>query len=189
MVQVLKKEIRQRIYDAALIEFYEKDFLSAKMQDIALKADVPVGLVYSYYKNKAALFDDVVKSVFLSVTMILKEEERQNGEPSENFKKVGEKQFLRLFDEHRKVVVLMDKSKGTKHEHAKDELVKMIEKHINKSFLKRSKKNYDVTFIHILASNFTESILEIARHYKSKEWAREMFDLVMKAYFEGVDVL
>lgn len=189
MVQVLKEEIRQRIYDAALIEFYEKDFMSATMKDIALKADIPVGLVYSYYKNKAALFDDIVKSVFMNFTSTLKEEERQNGKPSENFKKIGEVQFLKLFDEHKRVVILMDKSKGTRHEHAKDELVKIIETHIYNGFLKRGRSIYDSTFIHILASNFTESVLEIARHYKSKEWAQDVFNLVTKSYFEGINAL
>ena len=189
MAQVLKDEIRQRIYEAALTEFYEKDFLSAKMKDIALKADIPVGLVYTYYKNKAALFDDIVKSVFINITETLREEEQENGTPSENFKKSGEKPFKKLFDDHRRVVLLMDKSKGTKHEHAKDKLVEMIETHINNSFAKRNQAEYDSTFIHILASNFTESLLEIARHYKSKEWAHDMFELVTKSYFEGVDSL
>ncbi len=189
MAQVLKEEIRQRIYEAALVEFYEKDFVSATMKDIALKADIPVGLVYSYYKNKAALFDDIVKPVFVNITETLREEEQQNGKPLENFKKVGEEPLLKLFDDYRRVVILMDKSKGTKHEHARDELVKMIETHINISFSKRCKTKYDSTFIHILASNFTESLLEIARHYKSKEWAQDMFDLVTKSYFEGVNTL
>lgn len=189
MAQVLKEEIRQRIYEAASAEFYEKDFLSATMKDIAFKADIPVGLVYSYYKNKAALFDDIVKSVFINITETLREEEQQNGEPSENFNNVGKEPFLKLFDDHRRVVILMDKSKGTKHEHARDELVKIIENHIDISFSKRCKTKYDSAFIHILASNFTESILEIVRHYKSKEWAQEMFNLVTKSYFEGVNAL
>ena len=189
MAQVLKEEIRQRIYEAALVEFYEKDFLSATMKDIAFKADIPVGLVYSYYKNKAALFEDIVKSVFVNITETLREEEQQNGKPSENFKKVGKEPFLKLFEDHRRVVLLMDKSKGTKYEHARDKLVKMIETHIDISLSKRCKTKYDSTFIHILASNFTESFLEIARHYKSKEWALDMFNLVIKSYFEGVNAL
>jgi AcrR family transcriptional regulator len=189
MAQVLKDDIRQRIYEAALIEFYEKDFLSATMKDIASKADIPVGLIYSYYKNKAALFDDIVNSVATDIEKILLEEEKQTGKPSENFKKVSEKSFLELLEDHRRVVVLMDKSKGTKHEHAKDDLIRNIESHIDAGLSKRSETKYDATFIHILASNFTESLLEIARHYKNKEWATGMFNLVTKSYFEGVNSL
>ncbi|MBS7527969.1 TetR/AcrR family transcriptional regulator [Fusibacter paucivorans] len=189
MAQVLKEEIRQRIYDAALVAFYEKDFLSATMKEIALKAGIPVGLVYSYYKNKAALFDEIVDTVLIDITGILREEERETGKPSDNFEKVGEGALLKLFDDHKRIVILMDKSKGTKHEHARDELVEIIEQHIETSFSKRCQQDYESAFIHILASNFTESILEIARHYKSKEWARHMLSLVNKAYFEGVNAL
>lgn len=42
---------------------------------------------------------------------------------------------------------------------------------------------------HILASNFAESILEIARHYKSRAFAETMLGLVTKCYYEGVDSL
>ena len=51
MVQVLKKEIRVRIFEAALDVFYQKDFKSATMQEIAEKAGVPTGLIYSYFKK------------------------------------------------------------------------------------------------------------------------------------------
>jgi AcrR family transcriptional regulator len=189
LAQVLKAEIRQNIYDAALEAFYEKDFLSATMKAIASKANIPVGLVYSYYKNKAALFDEIVDTVLIDITDILREEERETGKPSDNFEKVGESTLLKWFGDHKRIVILMDKSKGTKHEQARDELVAIIEEHIRTSFSKRCQEDYESAFIHILASNFVESILEIARHYKSEEWAQDMLNLVSKAYFEGVNAL
>ena len=39
-MQVLKEEVRERILAAAVQVFYEKDFRSAKLQDIARLADV-----------------------------------------------------------------------------------------------------------------------------------------------------
>ena len=44
MPQVLKEEIYERIFQAGIDVFYEKDYRSAKMQDIADKAQIPVGL-------------------------------------------------------------------------------------------------------------------------------------------------
>ncbi|MBF0906129.1 MAG: helix-turn-helix transcriptional regulator, partial [Atopobium sp.] len=55
-MQVLKEEVRERILAAAVQVFYEKDFRSAKLQDIARLADVSVSLLYSYFKNKEKLF-------------------------------------------------------------------------------------------------------------------------------------
>ena len=60
MVQVLKEEVKNRILEAALNEFYKKDFKNANLRDIANEADVSVGLVYSYFENKETLFDEVV---------------------------------------------------------------------------------------------------------------------------------
>lgn len=42
---------------------------------------------------------------------------------------------------------------------------------------------------HVLASNFAEGILEVARHYKNREFAQTMLSLVTKCYFEGVNSL
>ena len=56
-MQVLKEEVRERILAAAVQVFYEKDFRSAKLQDIARLADVSVSLLYSYFKNKEKLFE------------------------------------------------------------------------------------------------------------------------------------
>ncbi len=83
----------------------------------------------------------------------------------------------------------MDKSAGTKHSFAKEELICRLQKHIETGLQKHSKKTYDPMLTHILASNFTESFLEIARHYKDETWAKNMFDLIMQCYFKGAESL
>jgi len=65
MAQVLKEEIDNKIVESAKKEFFENDFKTATMRNIAKGADIPVGLVYSYYKNKEVLFDKIVEPVFL----------------------------------------------------------------------------------------------------------------------------
>ena len=42
---------------------------------------------------------------------------------------------------------------------------------------------------HILANNFTEGLLEIARHYQNEEWAKEMLKLIARCYYKGVESL
>ena len=63
MAQVLKDEIRENILKAALQEFFDKGYQSAAMRNIATQAKIPTGLIYSYYKNKDALFDAVLRPV------------------------------------------------------------------------------------------------------------------------------
>jgi AcrR family transcriptional regulator len=189
MAQVLKKEIYDRIFNAGLTIFYEKDFRSTKMKEISEKAEIPVGLVYSYFKSKKQLFDKIVSPVYMNVERIVREEECSRGLPSEKYENIAEKHFLELIENHKILVILMDKSKGTKHENAKDLLIKMLEDHIRSGLSQYSKQSYNDMLVHILASNFAESLLEIARHYKNKQFSREMLTLVTKCYFKGVDSL
>lgn len=55
MAQVLKDEILEDILKAALQEFYEKGYRPAAMREIAGRAKILTGLIYSYYKNKESL--------------------------------------------------------------------------------------------------------------------------------------
>lgn len=76
MAQVLKDEIFERIFHAGVDVFYEKDYRSAKMQEIAERAGIPVSLIYNYHKNKAELFDKIASSLHVNYDKIAFEEEQ-----------------------------------------------------------------------------------------------------------------
>lgn len=189
MVQVLKDEIFERIYNAAIDVFYEKDYRSAKMQEIAKKAGIPVGLIYSYYKNKEELFDKIASSLVINFDKITREEEKSCGTPSQKYKNIAENYFLNILENHKIFVILTDKSYGTKYANTKENFIRSIECHIKRQLKKKNHKLYNDMLCHILAGNFTESILEVARHYKNKNFAKNMLSLVTKCYYEGVNSL
>ena len=81
----------------------------------------------------------------------------------------------------------MDKAQGTKHENAKQVFIKILENHIKRQVQKKGIIIEEEILIHILASNFTESLLEIARHYENPDWAKKILSLVTKCYYEGVN--
>lgn len=189
MAQVLKEEIRERIFKAALDEFFEKDFKTAIMRDIAIRADIPTGLIYSYYKNKQALFEEIVRPVILNFPDTLKEAEASSDMGMENYFNIERKFYVSLFDRRKEFLLLIDKSAGTKYADAKDQMIYMIEQHIRVILQKRGTQEYDDIFFHILAVNHVESLLEIMRHYKTRQWAEEMLDLVNKQFFLGSDSL
>lgn len=189
MAQILKEEIRERIFKAALDEFFEKDFKTAIMQNIALRAGIPTGLIYSYYKNKQTLFEEIVRPVIWNLPETLKEAEASSVMGLENYFNIERKFYVGLFERRKEFLLLMDKSAGTKYSDAKDKMIHMIEQHIRNILEKRGTQEYDEIFFHILATNHVESLLEIMRHYKSREWAEEMLDLVKKQFFLGSDSL
>ena len=71
MAQVLKEEVRNRILEAAEKVFYKKDYRGAKLTEIAKEANIPVALIYTYFKNKEVLFDAVVSSVYIASSLLL----------------------------------------------------------------------------------------------------------------------
>ena len=111
MAQVLKEEVRNRILEAAEKVFYKKDYRGAKLTEIAKEADIPVALIYTYFKNKEVLFDAVVSSVYINFESAFDEEESlEKGSASERFDEVGENYIHELLKERKKLIILMDKS-------------------------------------------------------------------------------
>lgn len=189
-MQVLKEEVRERILAAAVQVFYEKDFRSAKLQDIARLADVSASLLYSYFKNKEKLFEGVVSSASFDFNRIAREEESIIANtPSERYQIAAEGPLLNMLAHHKLLVILIDKSQGTAYEHAKDDFVESIERHIRYMVNERAVLRYPDLLVHVLASNFVESLMEVARHYSSENEAREMLALIAQCYYEGVNSL
>ncbi|MBQ9494492.1 MAG: TetR/AcrR family transcriptional regulator [Treponema sp.] len=189
MPQFLKQEIYDRIFQAGIDVFYEKDYRSATMHEIAEKARIPVSLIYSYFKNKEELFDKIASSVSVNFDKIIEKEEQASGLPSEKYRNIAEGYILNLLEQHKTLVILMDKSYGTKYDDSKQQMIHSLQQHIKRSLVKKQRRPYHDMLIHILASNFAESILEVARHYESREFAHTMLRLVTKCYYEGVNSL
>jgi AcrR family transcriptional regulator len=63
---------RQAILDAALDEFSAKGFAAARMDDVAAKAGVAKGTIYLYFKDKEALFQELVRTSLVPIVGGLK---------------------------------------------------------------------------------------------------------------------
>ena len=189
-MQVLKEEVKNKILSAAETIFYEKDYRSAKLTEIADRANIPVALIYTYFKNKSVLFDAVVDSVYLDFQSVFREEESlDEGLASERFEQAGEKHLLNLLKDRKKLIIVMDNSSGTKHMEAKQKLIRQMQEHIEIGLQRHTKKKYDSMLTHILANNFTEGFLEIARHYQGETWANNMLKVMTQCYYKGVESL
>ena len=200
MAQVLKDEIRENILKAALQEFFDKGYQSAAMRNIAAQAKIPTGLIYSYYKNKDALFDAVLRPVLYDWERVLTaDEEKQRTSRSANCPYVNKSRhtsseiyglskaeaecILNLFDHRQEFIILIDKSGGTKYENEKERFIRDIEEHLNKH---RSDDTDDELFSHIIANNFVDGLMQIMYHYKGKEWAVMILHKLSKMYLSGI---
>jgi AcrR family transcriptional regulator len=191
MVQVLKEDVRQRIYDAAVEEFYQKDYQTATIREIARKAEVPLGLVYSYFKSKEELFEAVVKPVMAAIDNIMRlEESKAEKDPEDLFEHLQTQThaIIHLIDSYKTLIIVIDKSNGTPYQHFKNELIRRVELHIKDEFQKREIRQYDDLLFHIWAGSFIEGVCEIVRHYKDEKWAEQMIKLLVKHYCFGINV-
>lgn len=187
MPQVLKDEIRERILKAALQEFYEKGYKSAAMRNIAENAKIPTGLIYSYYKNKETLFDTILRPVLYDWERVLtaggENKEKHVNSEIYGLSKVEAECMLNLFDHRQEFIILVDKSEGTKYEHEKERFIGDIEEHLNKH---RNDDTDDIVFLHIIANNFVDGVMQIMYHYKGKEWAVMILHKLSKMYLSGI---
>ncbi len=58
-MQYLKEDLRNRIVEVALNEFYEKGYENSNIKIIASKADTSPGNIYHYYGSKQELLMDI----------------------------------------------------------------------------------------------------------------------------------
>ena len=188
-MQVLKDEVRERILLAAEDSFYNKDYRNTKLSEIAELAECPTSLIYTYFKNKSELFNAIVAPIYNDFFKALDEEEATEGDMLERLKKSGEGYLKQLLKNHRKLVILIDKSTGSDYEDAKEKMVSRLQKHIEDGMARFSKQKYESMLSRILASNYTEGLLEIARNYKSYEWAKNILELMNQCYYLGVQSL
>lgn len=187
MAQVLKEDIRDRILMAALQEFYKEGYQAAAMRKIAQNAKVPTGLIYSYYENKEALFHAVLRPVLYDWERVLttgnEEESKHTSSEIYGLSKAETECILNLFDHRREFIILINKSNGTRYEGEKERFIQGIEEHLQKH---RNDDMDDEVFLHIIASNFVDGLMQIMYHYKGKEWAVMILHKLSRMYLSGI---
>ena len=72
MAQVLKKEKEDVILKTSRSLFLTKGYLESSMKDIAKKANISVGNLYHYYKNKTDIAFRLVKPLFDEIDVFIK---------------------------------------------------------------------------------------------------------------------
>lgn len=188
MAQVLKAEIERRILASAVEEFFLKDFRTANMRSIAARAGIPTGLIYTYFKNKESLFETVVRPVYEALSGLDLKDEETCSAPFDNFFNTEARQLVSLLSSYRKqFIILVEKSEGTRYEKTLGTFESLTEQHIKRHLgpRLREKTAIDDLVFHILAHNFIQGFVEIAKHHDETASVQELVDVLGKLYFYG----
>lgn len=134
-MQVLKEHTNNDILNAAADEFYFNGYKNATLRNIAQRAKVNTTNIYSYFKNKAELFDAVVKPIFNNISSFA-----ANAYKSESIERISIRDIAEsisdFFIEHKKqFMILFNGSEGTKYEGFKHELYLLIAERIKSEYI------------------------------------------------------
>lgn len=71
---------RQKVLDVAIDEFAANGYNATSINDIAKKANISIGAMYSYFASKEDLFLTIVNNAYEMMDLILKEVEKNSGD-------------------------------------------------------------------------------------------------------------
>jgi len=77
---------RERLLAAARHEFAARGFDGAKVDRIAARARVNKAMLYYHFRNKAALYREIIRELFHGVALAVQDVRRQGGAPEEQLR-------------------------------------------------------------------------------------------------------
>jgi len=106
----------------------------------------------------------------------------------EEYTTLVSKELIGLLTEYREEILLMvDCSKGTRFENAKDEFINRLQEHTLSEFKKFNitMENDNCFFAHYVSASLVEGLLEIIRHNKSDTWIKNNIKMLVGYHFSG----
>ncbi|MFX3636984.1 MAG: TetR/AcrR family transcriptional regulator [Candidatus Pristimantibacillus sp.] len=193
MVQVLKDELRQAILRHAQDEFMEYGYSAASIKRIADKAGMSAGNLYRYYAGKEALFDAVVEPVYYEMEMVIKSHVKESLDEVDIFELVVHALTDLIERIGRPLLILIDSSKGTKHEDAVIKLQKMmvdnVAGHLNTYNSVQGREVFTEQAAWPISVAFMQGYFEIMRRHLDTEECKSMVRQYVSFWYQGWRVI
>ena len=193
-MQILKEEVKERIKEVALDEFEKYGYQKATMRRIASRANLTVGNLYRYFKNKDDLFDVIIQPAFQEIYRFvsdfdyIKENEFHKKGQKQNFIKAFQEALIRIYGRHRaELLILLNGSKGSHMENAREEIVHLITDRLKKEIFPKMGndiKPVDDFLAEAFSISFMEGISLVLGGYDDKEKTKELFVKYIHIYFK-----
>ena len=98
---------RQKVLEAALTVFSEKGYAASKLDDVAQAANVTRGAIYWHFKDKADLFNTLVREVGLQRDEVIQQVIAEGGTFIDIFRRILIR-LLQVVEEQRQVRAIME---------------------------------------------------------------------------------
>jgi len=193
-MQKKKQEVEEAILNQAESEFYTYGFERASIRRIIKASGTTIGNFYNYFGSKEILFEVVVGNEYQKFTDFINqhEQETDSDRATEFFKQEGWRHLLPLMigqilpDFNRKFVILLEGSKGTAFEHARNRLVTVLTEHLKEHC---AEANMDMAYElqELLAEQIIDGIIRIVKqNEKDKQERNTQISNFLMFYILGV---
>lgn len=195
-MQYLKDDIRKKILSSALIEFKDKGYVDASMRIIASKAGIALGSTYRYFENKESLFNTLIEPVYDKLLLYLvKIQVQVNTCTGENCTEVPSyitnllNKILEFVEESSsELVIIFNKSKGSKFENFKNELTSLVNDIYIKSIDSNLRQDDDTKIIvHTISHDLIEGIAFILNQESDGNKIKILIDKLVYFYITDID--
>lgn len=178
------------ILNSAKQEFLDKGFAKASLRTIASKAGVTTGALYRHFKDKDALFSELVDSTYQQTKVFLSDYDFDqyvhNHLAYENSLITSFFDFLYTnFDNY---VLLFEKSEGSKYSDVVNEYSDIYTKSCSNflfRYIKKTPSPIDLFTIHVITNSFITSIVELVHHRIPREQTKVFMENIHHFFHYG----
>lgn len=175
-MQILKPDVKEKILISASKEFKNKGYKKSSIRQIARNAGMTEGNIYRYFKGKESILEEIVEDVYREMMELLKIHKKvhENYDESSKDDMYLIESLVEVYKKYRvEMIILIDRSQGTKFENVKDEIVVMIEESIDKKVF------IEPYIAHAIAEGFVKGIISLFK----KLGEEENFPTVIREYY------
>jgi AcrR family transcriptional regulator len=183
IMQILKDEIRERILASAEGLFYEKGFRETTTRAIANEVGISVSNLYLYFRNKEIILDSLIEAFCASFMHDMRQFIAHRDETEKDIA-IGTMLRKIIVEDRKKFVLAVEKSQGSKYSDFKDQLIALLQEHILRQIKEEISRDSIIPLI--IAKNFIEGIMEIAKNYEDEEGLEKRLRLFATYHMSGM---
>lgn len=184
-MQILKEDIRNKILQAALEEFYKNGYEKASLQEIAKRCAISKSNVYHYFPSKKSIYDALtapVLNVIEKVTKHLTKIKACSKELDEVAKEFTESLKNVIYTYRREIVIIIT----CDVEQNRQTVMDMFQQELIQCFVDLDESLLPRDFLEILSSMLIDGICNIIMHSQTEEEIEEQLYALFRYHVRGI---
>ncbi len=186
-MQVLKESVRNAIVEGAITEFFQNGFQKANMKRIADNANITVGNIYRYYKNKEELFNEILLPAERAIDDLESFDQKLHVTRIDSQDDVNQlvQYVINVLKPYtREVFIMIYNSEGTHYQKVKNQLEELVVDKINNFY----PRQFDRYLLTVLAQSFVQAIFHVFKeNVNNIRKIQEYISLLIVYFFRDMD--